>query len=172
MSKPFPFAKILPFGLAALAVALLFCLQVETSAKQAGQPQAAAPPSPAPAAAVTAASSQRRLLDRYCVTCHNERLKTAGLTLDQIDVAHIGAKPEVWEKVLHKMYTGTMPPPNMPQLSPDDRRALLTWLETSLDAASAAKPNPGRTDTLRRLNRTEYQNAIRDLLAVDIDANS
>ena len=73
---------------------------------------------------------------------------------------------------MRKLRTGTMPPPNMPQPSEDDRRALLTWLETSLDAASAAKPNPGRTETLRRLNRTEYQNAIRDLLALDIDAAS
>jgi hypothetical protein len=73
---------------------------------------------------------------------------------------------------VRKVHTGTMPPSNMPQLSQDDRRTLLTWLETSLDAASAARPNPGRTDTLRRLNRTEYQNAIRDLLALDIDAAS
>ena len=65
-----------------------------------------------------------------------------------------------------------MPPPNMPQPSMEDRRALLSWLETSLDKAAAAKPNPGRTETLRRLNRTEYQNAIRDLLSVDIDAAS
>ena len=63
------------------------------------------------------------------------------------------------------MHTGMMPPPNMPQPSDADRRAILAWIETSLDAASAAKPNPGRTETLRRLNRTEYQNAIRDLLA-------
>ena len=73
---------------------------------------------------------------------------------------------------MRKVHTGTMPPSNMPQPSQDDRHALLTWLETSLDAASAARPNPGRTDTLRRLNRTEYQNAIRDLLALDIDAAS
>ena len=73
---------------------------------------------------------------------------------------------------MRKVHTGTMPPSNMPQPSQDDRRALLSWLETSLDAASAARPNPGRTDTLRRLNRTEYQNAIRDLLALDIDAAS
>jgi hypothetical protein len=65
-----------------------------------------------------------------------------------------------------------MPPPNVPQPSQDERRALLTWLETSLDAASAAQPNPGRTETIRRLNRTEYQNAVRDLLALDIDATS
>ena len=102
----------------------------------------------------------------------NERLKTADLRLDQIDVANPGAAADVWEKVVRKVHTGTMPPPNMPQLSEDDRRALLTWLETSLDAASAARPNPGRTETLRRLNRTEYQNAVRDLLALDIDAAS
>ena len=73
---------------------------------------------------------------------------------------------------MRKLRTGVMPPPNMPQPSEADRLAILTWLETSLDAASAAKPNPGRTETLRRLNRTEYQNAIRDLLALDIDAAS
>ena len=73
---------------------------------------------------------------------------------------------------MRKLHTGVMPPPNMPQPSEADRHAILTWLETSLDAASAAKPNPGRTETLRRLNRTEYQNAIRDLLALDIDAAS
>ena len=73
---------------------------------------------------------------------------------------------------MRKLHTGVMPPPNMPQPSEADRLAMLTWLETSLDAASAAKPNPGRTETLRRLNRTEYQNAIRDLLALDIDAAS
>ena len=73
---------------------------------------------------------------------------------------------------MRKLHTGVMPPPNMPQPSEADRLAMLTWLETSLDAASAAKLNPGRTETLRRLNRTEYQNAIRDLLALDIDAAS
>jgi hypothetical protein len=132
----------------------------------------ASPPPRSAAVAVTPASSPRRLLDRYCVTCHNERLKTADLRLDRIDVDNPGSEAEVWEKVVRKVHTGTMPPSNMPQPSQDDRRALLTWLETSLDAASSAKPNPGRTDTLRRLNRTEYQNAVRDLLALDIDAAS
>jgi hypothetical protein len=112
------------------------------------------------------------VLDRYCVNCHNQRLATAGLKLDEADVANPGAGAEIWEKVVRKVRTGMMPPPNMPQPSTDDRRALLSWLETSLDKAAAAKPNPGRTETLRRLNRTEYQNAIRDLLSVDIDAAS
>jgi hypothetical protein len=83
-----------------------------------------------------------------------------------------GAQPELWEKVVSKLQTGVMPPPNMPQPPAADRLAMLTGLETSLDTAAASKPNPGRTETLRRLNRTEYQNAIRDLLALDIDAAS
>ena len=112
------------------------------------------------------------MIDRYCVTCHNQKLKTAGLMLDKADVASPGAAGEIWEKVVRKLRTSTMPPTNMPQPSTEDRRALLSWLETSLDQAAAAKPNPGRTDTLRRLNRTEYQNAIRDLLLLDIDATS
>ena len=118
------------------------------------------------------ASGHRNLLDRYCVTCHNGQAKTANLVLDQTDVANPGGNAEIWERVVHKLRTGTMPPSNMPQPSSDSRRALVTWLETSLDAASAAKPNPGRTETLRRLNRTEYQNAVRDLLALDVDAAS
>ena len=99
-------------------------------------------------------------------------LKSGGLSLVQVDLSRLGAQPELWEKVVRKLRTGVMPPPNVPQPSAADRLAMLTWLETSLDAASAAKPNPGRTETLRRLNRTEYQNAIRDLLALDIDAAS
>ena len=112
------------------------------------------------------------MLDRYCITCHNQRLVTAGLKLEDADVAHPGEGAEIWEKVVRKLRTGMMPPPNMPQPSAGDRGALLSWLETSLDKAAAAKPNPGRTETLRRLNRTEYQNAIRDLLSVDVDAAS
>ncbi len=117
-------------------------------------------------------SSQHQFLDRYCATCHNEKLKSGGLSLVKADLSRPGAQPEFWEKVVRKLRTGVMPPPNMPQPSGADRLAILTSLETSLDAASAAKLNPGRTDTLRRLNRTEYQNAIRDLLALDIDAAS
>jgi hypothetical protein len=111
-------------------------------------------------------------LHRYCVTCHNQQLNTGGLSLAQTDPAKPGTQPELWEKVIRKLRTGVMPPPSAPQPPEADRLAMLTWLETSLDAASAAKPNPGRTETLRRLNRTEYQNAIRDLLALDIDAAS
>jgi len=119
-----------------------------------------------------AAPNQGQFLDKYCAACHNDRLKTGGLSLDKADVSKPDAQPEVWEKVVRKLRTGVMPPSNMPQPPRADRLAMAAWLETSLDAASAAKPNPGRTETLRRLNRTEYQNSIRDLLALDIDAAS
>ena len=162
MTEPVWFPRAMKMGLAGLAVALLLSVQVKISAQQGN----------APAAAPSPAFSQRQFLDRYCATCHNERLKTGGLSLAQVDLSRIDTQPELWEKVARKLQTGVMPPPNVPQPSAADRLAMLTWLETSLDAASAAKPNPGRTETLRRLNRTEYQNAIRDLLTLDIDAAS
>src|SRR5262245_43244301 len=132
MTKLFPFARVLTVASGTVAVTLS-CLHVQTSAQTATST----------AGTVTPASSPRGLVDRYCVTCHNERLKTADLRLDRLDVDNPGAEAEIWEKVVRKVHTGTMPPSNVPQPSQDDRRALLTWLETSLDAASAARPNPG-----------------------------
>ncbi|MEZ5352305.1 MAG: DUF1592 domain-containing protein [Bryobacteraceae bacterium] len=123
-------------------------------------------------AGASSPSNQRQFLDRYCATCHNERRNNGGLSLVRADVSRPDARPELWEKVVRKLRTGLMPPPGAPQPSSADRLAILASIESSLDAASAAAPNPGRTETLRRLNRTEYQNAIRDLLALDIDAAS
>jgi hypothetical protein len=169
--KAFPSATAATIGLAWCVLIASLALQARPSAQQATS-QAKSTQSSLPIAAGSPASSHRAMLDRYCITCHNQRLATAGLKLDQADVASPGDGAEMWEKVVRKLRTGVMPPPNMPQPSAEDRLALLSWLETSLDKAAAAKPNPGRTDTLRRLNRTEYQNAIRDLLSVDIDAAS
>ena len=125
--------------------------------------------------ATASASSYRGLIDRYCVTCHNETLNTAGLRLDAIDIANVREglrwEKEVWEKVVHKLRTGAMPPPNYPRPAPGVHQALLSWLVASLDEASAAAPNPGRP-AVHRLNRTEYENAIRDLLAVEIDGRA
>src|SRR5205809_2737481 len=163
MTEAVSFRSAVRIGLAGLAATLFLSVQVEMSAQQSDAVSAGGSP---------ATSSQRQFLERYCVTCHNERLKTGGLSLDGVDVSRPDAQPEVWEKVVRKLHTGVMPPPNMLQPPKADRLAMLTWLEASLDAASAAKPNPGRTETLRRLNRTEYQNAIRDLLVLDIDAAS
>jgi mono/diheme cytochrome c family protein len=162
MTEPASSRRALKLGLAGLAATLLLSVPVKISAQQSNAASAGASP----------ASRQRQFLDHYCVTCHNERLKTGGLSLVQVDLSRLGAQPELWEKVVRKLHTGVMPPPALPQPSEADRRAMLTWLETSLDAAAAADLNPGRAETLRRLTRTEYQNAIRDLLALDIDAAS
>ncbi len=137
------------------AAALLFAVPVWAQ-------QTASAPSPN--------ASQRQFLDQYCATCHNESLKTAGLDLVQADLSSLGAQSELWENVARRLHTSAMPPPGALQPAEADRQAILTWLDTSLDAAAAANVNPGRTETLRRLNRTEYQNSIRDLLALDIDA--
>ncbi len=122
------------------------------------------------AAQVSSSTAQRKLLDQYCVVCHNQQLKTANLTLDKMDLGRIGDGAEVWEKVVRKIHGGTMPPAGMPRPDKDTLQGLASWLETSLDRAAAGSVNPGRT-ALHRLNRTEYANAVRDLLALDIDVN-
>jgi mono/diheme cytochrome c family protein len=115
-------------------------------------------------------ATQRTLLNTYCVGCHNEKLKTAGLMLDKADVAHPPEGAEVWEKVIRRLRAGTMPPAGMPKPSPAAVTGIVTYLETSIDQAAAAKPNPGRA-IAHRLNRAEYTNAIRDLLGLEIDAS-
>src|SRR5882757_2161237 len=139
MNEPVSFPGALKIGAAGLAATLLLSVQVQIYAQQSHAASAGPPPT----------SSQRQFLDRYCATCHNQNLKTGGLSLVQVDLSKLGAQPEVWEKVVRKLRTGVMPPPSVPQPTDADRRAILTSLETSLDAASAAKPNPGRTETLR-----------------------
>ncbi|HEX5230182.1 MAG TPA: DUF1592 domain-containing protein [Bryobacteraceae bacterium] len=114
------------------------------------------------------AFSEQALLDRYCIGCHNQKLRTGGLAIDKLDLTHPGNDAETWEKVVRKIRAGMMPPAGMPR---PDRAALDTFaakLEAGLDTAAAAKPNPGTTG-LHRLNRVEYANAIRDLLDLDID---
>ncbi len=109
-------------------------------------------------------SDHQQVFARYCVSCHNDTLKTAGLSLSTLDVGRVGEHAEVWEKVAFKLRARFMPPAGRPRPDEATYEALVTYLETSLDRAAAAAPNPGRTDGLQRLNRTEYQNAIRDLL--------
>ena len=125
-----------------------------------------------PAAAPVSTAPHKATLDRYCAGCHNDRAKTGGLSLDGTDLARVGAHGETWEKVVRKLRGRMMPPAGMPR--PDDATydGLVAYLETSLDAAAAARPNPGRTATLRRLNRAEYRNAIEDLLALDVDVSA
>src|SRR3954468_13684909 len=127
--------------------------------------QQAAPGAP-PATAHTA------FITRNCESCHNDRLKRGGLSLDAPLVEDVGRKAEVWEKVLRKIRARQMPPPGLPRPDEATYNAEAAALETALDRAAVATPNPGRTATLRRLTRTEYQNAIRDLLALDVDVTS
>jgi hypothetical protein len=114
----------------------------------------------------------RAILDRYCLTCHNERLKTGGLALEASSAKTPGENPALWEKVVRKLRARYMPPAGLPRPDESAYNSAVSSLAASLDSAAAAKPNPGRTDTFRRLNRTEYQNAIRDLLAVEVDVAS
>jgi mono/diheme cytochrome c family protein len=113
----------------------------------------------------------RRVITQYCVACHNDRVRTAGLVLNTLDLANVPAEADVWEKVIRKLRAGAMPPAGMPRPPADAHAALVTWLEATLDYAAAVHPNPGRP-ALHRLNRAEYANAIRDLVAVEIDAEA
>jgi mono/diheme cytochrome c family protein len=156
---------------AVVAIAALFV--AAPAAHAAGQaPEAAAPSGTAgtesTATATAEATEYRAVLDRYCTTCHNDRLQTAGLTLESLDMVHVGAGAETWEKVIRKLRAREMPPPRRPR--PDDATYVefVDWIETELDRAAAADLNPG-AETVHRLNRTEYTNAIRDLLALEID---
>src|SRR5262245_22200282 len=122
----------------------------------AGGPQQTSTPVAAPAV------SERAVINRYCVGCHNSKLKTGGFAVDTISAESPSKHPDEWEKVIRKLRARYMPPAGLPR--PDERTydSLIASLENSIDTAAAAKPNPGRTDTFRRLNRTEYRNAIRD----------
>ena len=124
-----------------------------------------------PAPPNAAGASDRAVLDRYCVTCHNQRTKASGLALDGVDVARPGANGEIWEDVVRKLRTRSMPPQGVPRPDEASYNALATFLETELDRAGAGAPNPGRP-LIRRLNRSEYANSVRELLALDIDVSS
>ena len=154
---------------------------VVTVVQLAGDHAGAQPPADDPEV-----TGYRALLDQYCVSCHNQalvvgtdaprtaliaQLRAVGLTLDTLDLATVGADAVHWEQVVRKLRAGLMPPAGRPR--PDDvtHDAFQTWLETQLDAAWAARPDPGRTATFHRLNRAEYRNVIRDLLALEIDVD-
>ena len=124
------------------------------------------------AAALTGTEVAPAMLGDYCSRCHNDSDKIANLSLDDlqdVDLLH-GANMDIWEKVLRRTRQGEMPPLNKPQPTPAQRAAFVQWLEGGLDAYAAAHPDPGRA-TLRRLNRVEYANAVRDLLALRVDVS-
>jgi hypothetical protein len=116
-------------------------------------------------------AKQKALITQYCVTCHNDRLRRASLSLESVDLAAVGERPDLWEKVVRKLRAGVMPPPDVRRPPLEDYQALRDWIEEEIDRKAAAHPNPGSV-VLHRLNRTEYANVIRDLLDVEIDATS
>jgi len=127
------------------------------------------------AALVTAATSayaqapsHQQTVKDYCAGCHNDRLRTGGLSLEAANLQSVPAHPEIWEKVVRKLRLGVMPPQGARRPDAAVLDALATSLERELDASAAARPNPGRP-ALHRLNRAEYANAIRDLLGLDVD---
>jgi mono/diheme cytochrome c family protein len=150
-----------------LALAVVSYARVEVDARPQSDPARAARPSTSTPTAAPARDS----LNQYCVTCHNSRLKTAGLLLDSLDVDNVGRDAEVWEKVASKLRTREMPPPGRPRPDHATYDAIAAQLEHGLDSAAAAHINPGRVG-VHRLNRAEYSNAIRDLLGLQVDAQS
>jgi len=111
----------------------------------------------------------REILDTYCVVCHNEALNTAELTLDVANVEAPETSPEVWERVIRRLRTGTMPPAGIPRPDPRTYDVLASYLEAQIDAAWPANADPGRISAMHRLNRTEYGNSVRDLFGVDVN---
>ena len=129
---------------------------------------------PAPEAPAAQSASRQAVLDQYCVICHNERNKAnaGNVALDLVSVDDVAADAETWERVARKLSGRLMPPPGRPRPDEATYRQFLSSLEASLDQAAARNPNPGRKDTFHRLNRTEYRNVIRDLLALDVDVEN
>jgi mono/diheme cytochrome c family protein len=160
-----------------VAVAATALLGGGLSAEQAAKPASAKAPGAAPKLAAAHASTalpvdaQNQLVGQYCATCHSERGKAGGLVLAGFDAAKIGERPEVAEKMIRKLRTGMMPPANARRPDADTIHQFVDALETKMDAAFAANPNPGWRP-FQRLNRAEYQRAVKDLLGIDVDVTA
>ena len=141
----------------AVAVVALVLVAVGADAQTSARPPAANP--------------SQALIDRYCVTCHNERLKTAKLDLDTLDLTRPEKDALTWERAIRKLRGGMMPPPGAARPAAADALALARYLEDALDKAGAANPNPGSV-RIHRLNRAEYSNAMRDLFGLDVDVSA
>jgi mono/diheme cytochrome c family protein len=150
------------FGLGPVAAALLVAALAAPPLATTAYAQPEAP-------GVATVETDQATVNRYCLGCHNDRSLRGGLSLEGTPLTHVAEHTDVWERALRKLRAGAMPPDGSPRPDPATYAGLVSYLETTLDAASIASPNPGRTDTFRRLNRTEYRNAIRDLLALDVD---
>src|SRR5688500_17025905 len=142
------------------SAASVFVLSSQTtSARQVAEPDAAA------------VAANQATVQKYCASCHNDKVKSGGLALTTLDLTRAAKDAEAWEHVIRKVRTGAMPPVGRPRPDKAAAASLVEYLESELDKAAFAQPNPGRP-ALPRLNRAEYRNAIRDLLALEIDAAS
>jgi len=151
--------KLAMYALLAVCVAAIASGRHMQAAQQAGTP-------------ASPAAAHRATFDRYCLTCHTQRLKERGtvpIALDTLDLTKVGADAQTWEKVVLKLRAGIMPPAGSPRPEKAAHDGLTSWLESQLDLSAAAHVNPGRTEPFHRLNRVEYRNAVRDLLDLDID---
>jgi mono/diheme cytochrome c family protein len=149
----------------AAALALCAAASMQVAAQDWATPRPAVTPTPAPSDGGRAA---RAVLDRYCVTCHNQRLKAAWLELDRLDLAAVGPNVVAWEKVVRKLRAHEMPPPNAPRPDAPTLTRTAAWFESAADGFALANPDPGQV-AVHRLNRREYTNAIRDLLDLELD---
>jgi mono/diheme cytochrome c family protein len=145
-------ARVAPFTLAVgiCVFAAISPVETRSDSRQAGPPV-----------------DVRSTLDQYCVTCHNARLRTAGLELDAIDATSPRANPEIWEKVIARLRAGSMPPAGRPRPDAATYESVAGWLESDIDRAWRETPHIGRVSAVHRLNRTQYSNAVRDLFALD-----
>src|ERR1700748_3261712 len=153
--------------LAASGAGILGPADPQPKLKSAQAGSAAAQASPATASA----DWKQGVVNKYCLGCHNAKLKTAGVVLEGLDITQAPHDAVVWERVLRKIRTAEMPPRGLPRPTPEQYSAFATSLEETLDAAAVAHPEPGRPG-VHRLNRAEYSNAVRDLLALDIQAGA
>jgi cytochrome c553 len=164
--------RISVFRVLAWCAGLLIVATVSPSASDspsAGRSARHAEPPSQEGGGVATVTQQQEMVTKYCVTCHSERVKSGDLVLDPATLSDVPGHAVQWEKVIRKLNAGLMPPPGMPRPDEPVLRGFRTFLEGKLDTAAAANPNPGRP-MLHRMNRTEYANAIRDLLKLDVDA--
>jgi len=160
--------------LSSLALRITFGLGLITAIAALAQQRPAAQVATKPASAAPAtgdAAAHQAMIDQYCIMCHSDALKTAGVVLEGVPVSHVGDNTALWERVLRKFGTGQMPPPGMPRPDAATSAQFTSWLESQLNANAQAHPNPG-APAIHRLNRLEYGNTIRDLLGLDVDVNS
>ena len=163
-----------PFGCVLVVAVALFATAASKAVRgQAPQPVASHVTASPAAPAIADPAAQRALVDKYCVSCHSARLKTGGLVLDKdaVDLAHVPDRADIWEKVIRKLHGRMMPPQGMPRPDEATIDAFAASLEATIDRVALAKPNPGRSP-LHRLNRSEYAAAVKDVLALDIDATA